>query len=428
MKIAILGGGLTGLVAAHQLSIHNHMVVLFEKKPTLGGLASGFFHDGWKWPLEKTYHHMFSNDGDIFSYMKEIGFNSFVYKTPLTSSLYRVEKNYRIFPVDSPQDLLKFPLLGLPDKIRTGITVLLLKISPFLDFYQKNTSIKLLRKFMGEDSWKIMWEPLMRGKFGKYAENILASFIWARINKRTRKLVYIKGGFQSLIDFLEELNKKQNVVIKKNITISQVEKNNNRFTIITQAGEREVFDGVISTLPTPVLVNVSSKLFPEYYQQQLQKIKHLFASNLIIESDVPLFEKEYWVNVCDINLPILALVQHTNFIDNKYYNNKHILYVANYFDEKSPFLKMDANSAAEFFLPYLKQINSEFKILNSKFYFKAPYAQPIVDSAFIKNKPDYITPVKNFIIANLDMTYPYDRGINFSVKMGKQAAEILIKK
>ena len=256
----------------------------------------------------------------------------------------------------------------------------------------------------------------------------LASFIWARINKRTRKLVYIKGGFQSLIDFLEELNKKQNVVIKKNITISQVEKNNNRFTIITQAGEREVFDGVISTLPTPVLVNVSSKLFPEYYQQQLQKIKHLFASNLIIESDVPLFEKEYWVNVCDINLPILALVQHTNFIDNKYYNNKHILYVANYFDEKSPFLKMDANSAAEFFLPYLKQINSEFKILNSKFYFKAPYAQPIVDSAFIKNKPDYITPVKNFIIANLDMTYPYDRGINFSVKMGKQAAEILIKK
>jgi len=425
MRIVILGGGITGLVAADKLSRQNHAVVIFEKESSLGGLASGFFHNGWKWPLEKTYHHMFSNDSEILNYIKEIGFDKAIYKTPLTSSLYSVENNYRIFPVDTPQDLLKLPLLGLPEKIRTGIVVLLLKLSPFLDYYQEITSIELLRKSMGERSWKIIWEPLMRGKFGKYAENILASFIWARINKRTKKLAYIEGGFQGLVDFLETLNKKQEVVIKKNTTVNQVEKSNDKFIINTNTGEREVFDGVISTLPTPVLVNVADKIFPQHYQQQLKSIKYLFASNLIIESEKPLFEKEYWINVCDRGLPILALVQHTNFIDKKYYNNKNILYVANYFDEKSPLLKMDTQSAAKYFSPYLTQINSKFHIPNSTFYFKAPYAQPIVDKDFIKNKPDYLTPVKNFIIANLDMSYPYDRGTNFSVKMGKRAAEIL---
>lgn len=428
MKIAILGGGVTGLVAADQLSRQNHSVVMFEKEPSLGGLASGFVHKGWKWSLEKTYHHMFSNDYDILDYANEINFNKIMHNTPLTSSFYKVENNYRIFPVDTPQDLLKLPLLNLPDKIRTGIVVFLLKLSPFLDYYQEITSIEFLRKSMGERSWKTMWEPLMRGKFGKYAENILASFIWARINKRTRRLAYIEGGFQSLINFLEALNKKQNVVIKKNTTVNQVEKSGNKFTVITQTGEREVFDGIVSTLPTPVLVNVTDKIFPQHYQRQLKSIKYLFASNLIIESEKPLFEKEYWVNVCDRNLPILALVQHTNFIDKKNYNNKHILYVANYFDENSPFLKMNGQIATKFFLPYLKKINSKFHIPNSTFYFKAPFAQPIVDRDFIKNKPDFITPVKNFIVANLDMTYPYDRGTNFSVKMGKQAAEILMNK
>lgn len=68
--------------------------------------------------------------------------------------------------------------------------------------------------------------------------------------------------------------------------------------------------------------------------------------------------------------------------------------------------------------------NSEFRIQNS-FLFKAPFAQPIFDKKFVKNKPDFITPIKNFFIANLDMTYPYDRGINYAVKLGKEVAELI---
>ena len=156
MRVAVLGGGITGLVAAYQLSLQNHQVVIFEKEPFLGGLASGFHHDGWKWPLEKTYHHLFSNDKDVLSFMKEIGFNNVHYGTPLTSSLYNVDNNYCTFPVDTPQDLLKFPLLDFLNIARTGAVALLLKMSPFLSLYEKITAVELLRKSMGEKSWKTM--------------------------------------------------------------------------------------------------------------------------------------------------------------------------------------------------------------------------------------------------------------------------------
>ena len=84
---------------------------------------------------------------------------------------------------------------------------------------------------------------------------------------------------------------------------------------------------------------------------------------------------------------------------------------------------MNKEEALQFFLPYLQRINTKYQILNTKYYlFKAPWAQPIFDRDFIQNKPDFETPVKNFFIANLDMTYPYDRGTNYAVKLGRDVA------
>ena len=78
------------------------------------------------------------------------------------------------------------------------------------------------------------------------------------------------------------------------------------------------------------------------------------------------------------------------------------------------------------YLPYLKKINPDFKP-KSFYLLKAPYAQPVVDKEFLKNKPDFTTPIKNFYIANLDMTYPYERGVNYAVKIGKKVSKIILK-
>lgn len=457
MRIAVLGGGITGLTAGYCLATKGHEVTIFEKEKFLGGMAAGFKSEGWDWYLEKTYHHLFANDYDFLNFAKETGFNKIFFKTPETASLYEnstlnqnkfgtgsprivrqgrtgsgakfqiPNSNYSVYPLDTPLNLLKFPELTFSQRLRTGLVVAFLKLSPPFSFYERQTCEKFLRKTMGDDVWQILWQQLFRKKFGKHAEEILASFIWARIKKRTKNLGYIEGGFQSFIDFLEEKNKKLGVVIKKGWPIEKIGKRKGVFQILGLKLCGDKFDAVISTLPTPILLKAGKETLPKFYLDRLEKIKYLHTVNLILETKEPLLEKTYWLNIAVPKIPIMGFFQHTNFIDKTHYNNNHILYIGWCVDENDKLLKMNKKEVLNFINPYLIRLNSNYQrsIINC-FLFRTPLAQPIFDKEFLKSKPDFKTPVKNFYIANLDMTYPYDRGTNYAVKLGRKVAQIIL--
>lgn len=417
MKIAILGGGLTGLTAAYYLSQRNHQVTVFEKEKLLGGLAAGFKADHWHWSLERAYHHLFASDSNILNFSKEIGFNKIFFQSPITASIF---DDLSIFPLDTPTDLLAFPYLNLIDKLRAGFIIAFLKLSPFLPLYEKQTAEEFLKKTMGDNVWNVLWQPLFRGKYGDYAGIILAVFIWARINKRTKNLGYVEGGFQTLIDYVETRIKKLGVEVKTGYQIEAVKKQGNGFMVNNMK-----YDAVISTLPTPVLTKIARSVLPNDYLEKLTKIEYLHALTLILETDKPILDKIYWLNVSTKKIPIMGVVQHTNFIDKKNYGGKHLAYLGWYLKREDKIMQMKDEELVNYVMPYLKKISkSKFKVSN--FYaFRAPFAQPIFDKEFVKNKPEFITPTKNFFVANLDMTYPYDRGTNFAVKLGKQVSGLI---
>jgi protoporphyrinogen oxidase len=277
---------------------------------------------------------------------------------------------------------------------------------------------------MGNDAWNALWQQLFRKKFGKYAGNILASFIWARIKKRTKQLGYVEGGFQTFINYLEKEIKRMGVLIKKECSVSSIEKRKEKFTIY-YGSSKEQFDKVVSTVPTAVLEKIATNMFPVDYLARFKKLKYLHAVNLVLETKEPLLKKTYWLNVCTPKLPLMALVQHTNFMDKKNYGGNHILYVGWYVERDDKLIKMSEEELLRFVKPYLKSITGYELRVKNYYRFIDPFAQPIFDRDFVKNKPDFIAPVKNFYIANLDMTYPYDRGTNYAVKLGKQVSEMI---
>ena len=420
MQIAILGGGVSGLTSAYYLAKKNHQITIFEKEKVLGGLAAGFKTGNWNWYLERTYHHLFANDNDIINFAKEIGFNKIFFKEPVTASLFTDHGSYKILPLDTPLDFLRFPYLNIIDKLRAGIMIAFLKLSPFLAIYEKQTSKEFLKVTMGKNVWNILWQQLFRGKYGDYAGNILASFIWARIKKRTKKLGYVEGGFQILINYIVDKLKKLRVNVLTGYEIESIKKQGNKFII-----NNTLYDVVISTLPTPILTKVARPVLPKNYLDKLSKIEYLHALTLILETDQPIFDKTYWLNISTKTIPIMGIVQHTNFIDKKYYGGKHLAYLGWYLKREDRLMQMKDRELLNYVLPYLETIaNGKLKIENY-FVFKAPFAQPIFDREFVKNKPDFITPVKNFFISNLDMTYPYDRGTNYAVKLGKDVTKII---
>ncbi len=430
MKIAILGGGIAGLTAAYFLGKKGHEVTIMEKERVLGGLASGFKDVHWNWYLERTYHHLFASDSDILDFAKEIGFKKIYFRKPVTASLFIVKNKMSNFPLDTPIDLLRFPLLGLIDKLRAGFVIVFLKLSPFLPMYKQITSENFLKKSMGINVWNRLWEQLFRGKFGKYAGIILAVFIWARIKKRTKALGYIEGGFQTFIDYLEDKLKslptsaKASVGKRVNVLtgyeIKEIKKKGEKFIVNNQT-----YDKVISTLPTPVLAKLTTNIFPQKYLSRFNKLKYLHAITLILETKKPILQSTYWLNICTDKIPFMVLAQHTNFSDKKNYDNNHISYIGWYVNRDSKLLNMNKEEILKLVKPHLEKIENHKLVIKNYFIFKAPFAQPIFDKDFEKNMPTFKTPDKNFFIANLDMTYPYDRGTNYAVKLGKQVAGMI---
>lgn len=426
MRIAIIGAGFTGLSAAYELLKQKHEVVVFEKDNQPGGLAIGYKEEGWSWSLEKHYHHWFTNDFSILNLANEIK-HPVIVKRPKTSVF--IEK--KIFQLDSPLTVLKFPLLSLIDRLKMSAVLGFLKLDPFWQPLEKYKASVVLPKFMGTKAYRMIWEPLFINKFGEFAANISLAWFWARIKKRTPSLAYPEGGFlefaQKLVGQIELNGGKvffdtEILELKSDGKISIKIKDKNGKT------EEQTFDKTIVTAPSFLFLKIATQL-PEDYKNSLGKLKGLGATNLILRLSKPFFaDNTYWLNVCDKNAPVMAIVEHTNFVEKNNYNGEYIVYLGNYKTPDDQYFEMSKDQMLEKFDSYLKLINPHYKEnLVGYELFKAPFAQPIIPINYSKILPSFKTPLRNVYLANIEQVYPWDRGTNYAVELGQKVVKVISK-
>src|SRR4051794_37782268 len=70
-RVAVIGGGITGLTAALRLAQRGYRVTLWERAELLGGQANAFPVAGTA--IERFYHHLFQSDREIVALAEEIG-------------------------------------------------------------------------------------------------------------------------------------------------------------------------------------------------------------------------------------------------------------------------------------------------------------------------------------------------------------------
>lgn len=436
MKIAILGAGFSGLAAAYELSKHpEHEVHLYERNDQPGGAAGGFKRPGWQWYLDYAYHHCFTNEKEILKLAKETGYPDFLVLRPETASLYVHDSpdmttptndlyqylfgpNTRIHKLDSPLDLIKFNRLPLIDRLRTGLVLAFLKFGPKLTYYDRTLAKRFLTQSMGQRANKELWEPLFLKKFAGLYSQINLAFFWARL-RRTPDLSYPVGGYQAFANHLLKVIKKQGVKVHLKAEVSSIRLQKERFVLLVN-GQKDQFDKLINTLQSPIFLMLEKKVLPESYRKRLAKIKYLGAQNIIMEAKEKVLPRTYWLSIAGknrgkekfIGRDWMVLVQQTNFVDSKYYAGHHLTYLATYTNTPQPFK-----------LPN-KQLEKKYKIIQQAFI---KYGQPLYTPEFARVKPDYTTPVKGLYFANMELTYPKDRGTNQAVKAGQDVAHLIIK-
>jgi protoporphyrinogen oxidase len=337
---------------------------------------------------------------------------------PITATM----RDGRFHQLDSPLSLLKFSPLPIHDRLRMGAAVAVLKTMPNPRVLEGQTVADSLPRWMGHRAYEVVWEPLLRAKFGSAAGEIAMPWFWARVHDRTSELGYLRGGFQQLYERMAEVVRRRGGETRFGSSVTSVRTVDGGFMVETDSGS-ERFDRVISTLAPRLTARLVPEL-PAEWRERHDWGRAYGAHCLILALDRPLTDV-YWLNVNDPGFPFMALVEHTNYVDAADYGGRHLVYLGNYRPMDDPLMSATHAEVIDQFLPHIPRINSSFKPswVTDAWSFAAPFAQPIVTVDYRDHIPPFATPIQGLWLANMFQVYPHDRGQNYSIALAERLVE-----
>ena len=452
-RVAVIGAGVAGLTAAYELGKAGARCHVYERWPGLGGQAATLdVGDGVL--LERYYHHLFTSDRHIADLFRELGMPEGIEWLPSSVAFFAAGRSH---PFTTPLDLLRFPAMTPLARVRLGLAVLRLQYGareagPFED----TTAKEWLLRNVGRSGWDSLWGPLLRGKFGDRAEEISMAWLWSKLTLRRQVkgqeargevLGYPRGSFEPLFRALAETIAGQGGKVLIDRPAARVARGPNGGFELTpgtagsfrrghdprsfdHAGAPERYDAVLATVPNDVFEQLLdpelADAVGEEFLGRLRSIAYHAALCLLLELDRA-FGEHYWTNVGDPAVPFIGLIEQTNLVDPQRYGGRRFLYVANYTAQDDPLLELSPDELLDHYEPGLRRINPAFEgsWVKRRWLFREPAAQPIVTVGYRDRMPPLGTGVAGLVLANTTQVYPEDRGTNYAVRLGRQAAAAL---
>jgi protoporphyrinogen oxidase len=430
MKIAIIGAGFGGMAAAYDLRRAGHDVTILESADYVGGLASGFKEPHWDWSVEKFYHHWFQSDRWMLGLIRELGWQDKVhFPRPYTVLLH----NGKWYPFDSIPRALAFPGLGFGmDKVRFGFVGLFLRLTNNWRALERHTADGWMTRWAGRRVYEKMWKPLLVGKFGPYYQDVNMAWMWARLKARSTRLGTFEGGFQNFADLLAQRLREMGADLRLGTGVQSIRRApaGGRALEATDAAGTATYDQVLATTSPALLARLCPEL-PDSYLKGLLDLRSMGAVVMVLSLKHQLSPQGYyWFNLPkEAGYPFLALVEHTNFIPRGKFGGDHIVYAGDYLEAGHEYFSLSDEQLVERFIPSFRRFNPAFERdwVKKVWVFRTNYAQPVPLVNHSKNIPSIQTPIEGLYFASMSQVYPWDRGTNFAVEIGRRAARMMLQ-
>ncbi|GAC1376967.1 MAG: hypothetical protein NVSMB4_06160 [Acidimicrobiales bacterium] len=429
MKVLVVGGGIGGATAALRLAQSGKEVVLVERAPELGGLVVSLAIGGTS--IERFYHHVFPHEYEVIALIDELGLGP---QLEWFRSSVGMLIDGRVWPFVSPADLLRFGPLGPLDRIRTalgGLRSMRWRAWPELDAV---TAASWMGRLTGHRAFSVVWEPLLRAKFGVAADDVPAAWLWGRIQQRAaarrsgvEQLGYLRGGFAQLFDALGTELRRRGVEVRTSSSVRAIAVDTGRVTgaLVDGPGDgpAEVIsaDAVVFTGPLPDLAG----LIPEVDRDpRWSTIGAMGAMAVVLELRRQV-TATYWINVADPRLPMTAFIEHTNLVPPSDYGGRHVAYLARYFPRDDPLASADIVAETERWLDALADGGlpgfSRQDVLAAH-PARTMYAAPLPAVGHLGRIPPVRSHITGLYVATTAQIYPHDRGMSEGVRLATEAA------
>lgn len=431
--VLILGAGFTGLAAGLDLARAGQRVTVLEAEPFVGGLAGAFETGGER--LERFYHHWFTSDHAIMDLVRDLGLAGEVASHATSTGVWY---NRSLFRLSSPLDLLRFSALPFHDRLRLGLLYLRARRIRDWRALEGLTAAEWLRGLGGETVWRVMWQPLMQGKFGPYADEVSAVWMWNKLKLRggsrgakgEERLAYLHGSFARLAEAAGDAIRAAGGTVRTNAPVTVLERDGGGWTARGDWGA-VTGDAVIATPAPAVLADLlepAGQAGPNALAD-LRRIPYLANLCLVLELDRSLGDT-YWLNVNDPGFPFVGVIEHTHLESAAHYGGRHIVYLSRYLPVTDPLWSMPDDAVLAYALPHLARMFPAFRPdwLRRHHVWRARWAQPVVGRGYSALIPPAEGPLPGLFPASMAQVYPEDRGTNHAVREGRRVAARLLER
>jgi len=433
LPVVVVGAGVAGLSAAYRLALAGLKPVVLEASGETGGMARAITVGGE--PLDALYRHIFTGDTAYISLAEELGLGASIEWLPSRMGFWN---GNHLWDFGTPISLLKFGPLSAIDKFRFARWTLFLQRSREPEPFENITAKEWVRAHMGPAVWEKIWEPLLRQKFADMADEVAMVWLWGKIALRGasrsnsglgERLGYMQGAFIRLIKALEKQIRDRGGRILLRSEVRDISRKEDHLFHVEAQGFSCDTRNVLLAIPAGHALRIAERVLSTRETGMLAALHSTGALCTVLEMKHSL-SPYYWLNIADTSMPFGGLIEHTNFVDRRRYDGRHILYISNYIFPDHPLSHSSMEELLETYLPALKRINPAFEKewISETRHFRVREAQPVVTRAYRQGLPPMRTSVPGLILCTMAQIYPEDRGQNYAVVYGEKAAGILLSR
>lgn len=426
-RYAVVGSGPMGLMAALELLDLGHEVDVHERDDRIGGMSATFDFDGLE--IERYYHFVCRTDQPLFDLLERLGLSDSLRWTDTAMGYYH---DGRLYEWGNPFALLRFPHLGLVDKLRYALHVMHTKGINDWRRLDRENAVQWIRKWIGPRAYDVLWANAFHLKFFEHADSLSASWIGTRIKRVAlsrrsllqESLGYLEGGSATVLRAMADAIERRGGRILLSSKIGRVSSRDGRLDgVVVEDGTFLPYDGVLSTAPLQYVPGMVPGL-PADFADRIRAIDNIPVACVILklrESISPYF----WMNISDPGIGIPGLIEYSNLNPGPGAGT-HIVYAPFYMPKTHPKWSLPDEALIDEVIGYLSRINPDFRPdwVLARHCHRYEFAQTICPPGFQAMLPPMRTPVEGFFMADTAYYYPEDRSISESVAVGSRLARV----